>query len=330
MCCQMSGTAQDACFTDLNEKVQETQTLILTAKIACDNSDDELLKDTINRIRDIWLPKPKPVGGVVLNEMIALGRTDWLNLDVTLSRSNSPCVPVTVALIGDQVVNAEATGAASDETIEAAVTGEVAATVVSATGNQAYQACSFVIPSGTTLDMRFGEEFSNLAMSGSIAVAQTSPVFPSSGVATVGLPTNVHFTITKWGETLKLDLDKTFAHNKLEVDVNGNGTLGVALKLTSNSKYLSGLVQVGSTIYFTFPVQVAADWTSIRILANPMIPGNQITPASDVMLEGADGSFGLLSVPTGRCADNDANGVRDGADEVINAIKTTLGCEASN
>lgn len=329
-CCQKTGAEQTACFSELDTKVHNTHDALLAAQIACDNADDELLRDAIKRLHDIWQPKPKPVGGVILNEMVALGRNDWLHLDAMLARSNAACVPVTVAIVGEQVVNAEATGSASEETVEAVVTGEVPATVVSATGNQAFQSCEYLIPSGTTLDMRFGEELSGLSLSGSIAVARTVPAFPSSGIATVALPTNVSFTISKWGQTLKMDLDKTFAHNKLEVDADGNGTLGVALTLSSNSSNLIGFVQIGSTIYFTFPVQVAADWSTIRLHADPTVPGNHITPMSDMMLEVLEGEYGLASLPTDRCADEDGNGVRDGADERINVINKILGCKASN
>jgi hypothetical protein len=329
-CCNKPASEQSACFNELDTKVQNSHDAILAAQIACDNSDDELLRDAIKRLQDIWLPKPKPVGGIVLNEMIALGRKDWLHLDMALARSDAACVPVTVAIVGEQVVNAEATGSASEGTVEAVVTGEVPATIVSASGNQAFQACEYVIPSGTTLDMRFGEELSGLAMSGSIAVARTTTGFPSSGMATVALPTNISFSISKWGQTLRMDLDKTFAYNKLEVDANGNGTLGVALKISSNSSNLIGFVQIGSTIYFTFPVQVAADWSTIRLHADPTIPGNHITPMSDLMLEVLEGEYGLASLPTDRCADEDGNGIRDSADEQINAMNKILGCKANN
>lgn len=329
-CCNKPASEQSACFTELDSKVQSSHDAILAAQIACDNADDELLRDAIKRLHDIWQPKPTPVGGIVLNEMVALGRNDWLHLDAMLARSNAACVPVTVAIVGEQVVNAEATGSASEETVEAVVTGEVPATVVSATGNQAFQSCEYLIPSGTTLDMRFGEEFSGLSLSGSIAVARTVPGFPSSGIATVALPTNVSFTISKWGQTLKMDLDKTFAHNKLEVDANGSGTLGIALTLSSNSSNLIGFVQIGSTIYFTFPVQVAADWSTIRLHADPTVPGNHITPMSDMMLEVLEGEYGLASLPTDRCADEDGNGIRDSADEQINAMNKILGCKANN
>lgn len=330
-CCNEPPAEQQACFVSHEEKITQTEQLILSAKIACDNGDDELARDIIKQLRDLWLPKPKATeSGAVLNEMIALGKRDWVNLDMTMARSPAPCQPVTVGIVDGQVVNAEATGAATEETPEAVANGAGLATVVPSTGPQPMLACEYQVPAGTSMGIRFGEEFPNLGVVGSISIVKLATAFPEGVVAKVGLPTNVHFQVSAlWGASLALDLDKSSAYNKLEVDSTGNGTLGVALKLSSSNRYLSGLVQVGSTIYFTFPITVAADWSTIRIHADPTMPGNTITPTFPEILA-VDDIHGALPAGGDRCADENGNGIPDGADEEIAAMNTVLGCNSQH
>lgn len=330
-CCSYPADDQQACFVAQESKIMETEQLILSAKIACDNGDDELARDIIRQLRDLWAPKPKATeSGTVLNEMIALGKRDWVNLDMTMERSPSACQPVTVGIVDGQVVNAEATGAATEETPEAVTNGAGLATVVPSTGPQPMLSCEYQVPAGTSMGIRFGEEFPNLGMVGSISIVKLATAFPESGLAKVGLPTNVHFQVSAlWGASLALDLDKASPYNKLEVDPSGNGTLGVALKLTSTNRYLTGLVQVGSTIYFTFPVTIAADWSTIRIHADPTMPGNTITPAFPEILA-VDDIHGTRPAGGDRCADEDGNGIPDGADQEIAAMNAVLGCDSQH
>jgi hypothetical protein len=330
-CCNLPPDQQNTCLISTNDKIMETEQLILSAKIACDNGDDELARDIIKQLRDLWAPKPKAsASGAVLNEMIALGKRDWVNLDVTMERSPSPCQPVTVGIVDGQVVNAEATGAATEETPEAVTNGAGFATVVPSTGPQPMLSCEYQVPAGTSMGIRFGEEFPNLGMVGSISIVKLATAFPEGGVAKVGLPTNVHFQVSALlGASLALDLDKASPYNKLEVDSTGNGTLGVALKLSSSNRYLSGLVQVGSTIYFTFPVTVAADWSTIRLHADPTMPGNTITPTFPEILA-VDDIHGTRPAGGDRCADEDGNGIPDGADQEIAAMNAVLGCNAQH
>ncbi|MCC6229419.1 MAG: hypothetical protein IT432_09350 [Phycisphaerales bacterium] len=330
-CCNLPADQQDTCLISTNDKIMQTEQLILAAKIACDNGDDELARDIIRQLKDLWLPKPKATAsGAVLNEMIALGKRDWVNLDMAMARSPAPCQPVTVGIVDGQVVNAEATGAATEETPEAVTSGAGLATVVPSTGPLPMLTCEYQVPAGTSMGIRFGEEFPNLGMVGSISIVKLATAFPESGVAKVGPPTNVHFQVSAlWGASLALDLDKSSAYNKLEVDSAGNGTLGVALNLTSTNLYLSGLVQVGSTIYFTFQVTVAADWSTIRIHADPTMPGNTITPTFPEVLA-VDDIHGAQPAGGDRCADENGSGIPDGADEEIAAMNTVLGCNSQH
>ncbi len=328
-CCQAPAAQQDACFTELNAKVSATQTLILSAKIACDNNDDAAIRDIIKQIRELWLPKIiKTAAGLIQNQMVAFGDRDWIVIDTTLPR-NIDCKPVTVSVVNNKIVNPESTGKATEEARSATpgAGGLESVTVLPSNAAQTFTACEYSLVPNTTLDLRFGNEWNNISLSGSISIAQTAQ-FPAAGSADIGLPTEVSLTATKLGQKLSLELDKTSPFNTLRVDAAGIGTLGVALTLSSDSSALIGLVQVGSTIYFELPVVMSADWSALRIVADAITPGSTITPTVPVILIGSD-SPPRPGIAQDRCADNDENGLRDGADEVIYAINSQLNCQTA-
>lgn len=329
-CCQKPPEVQETCFDELDTKLDETFALILQAKIACDSSDTDLLRETIKKMRDLWLPKiAKSETTGAMNEMTAFGHADWVNLDVTLPRNPGSCKSVTVAVVDSKAVNAEATGKATESAGSGmAGTGTDVALVVTAESPQAYTSCEFTIPDQTTFSMRFGTELTGLGLAGSVSIAQTSESFPASGSAAVGLPTDMSLKANYLGNVLRLELDKTSPFNTLEVDANGDGRLGVALTLSSDSINLIGFVQVGSTIYFNFPVHVDAGFGSLRIHSTPATPGDTITPTDPIILLGAD-TTPHPGIANDRCADADGNGIRDGADEVIWAQSSLSGCETA-
>lgn len=332
MCCQGPAEERSKCLSDLQDKANATLSLILTAKQACDNNNNALLRETIQRIRDLWLPKViKTATGQVVNQMVAFGSQDYLVLDTTLPRLPDSCTPVTVSIVGGAVVNAEATGRAAEDNralSPEAVDPEVAL-VVPSNATTTYNACTYAVPANTTFNMRFGGAVLNgLSLSGTIAVAQTAAAFPAVGVGPVGLPTDVSLTASFLGQKITLDLDKTCPYNVLRVDASGNGALCVALTVDSDSPDLVGFVQIGSTIYFELPVQVAGDWSAIRIHADASIPGHLLTPTDPVALAAADGPSSAV-IAEDPCADANENGIRDGADEVIHNIDSHLNCQAT-
>lgn len=331
-CCQKpTATEQTACLDETWSKVNATEVLILSAKIACDNNDDAAIRDLVKQIREIWVPKIlKSASGRVENQMIALGQHDWLNLKATLARpAQDGCKPVTLALVSTEVLNPEAVGKAADAVSLAMPTGApVPAAVITANTGPSYTACTFDLPPATSFAMKFGDVWSGIGLSGSMAIAQTA-TFPVAGAgqATVGVPTALSFSLSYLGEKANLDLDKTCPYNTLSVDANGNGTLGVALTLTSGSHSLAGLIQVGGTIYFSLPVHMSADWAKLEIRTDKTAPGETYTPTNHDVLVGADTPPhpGVTNTP---CADADGNGIRDGADEAIFALTSPMGCQA--
>lgn len=331
-CCTSPADKQEACFTDLFKKIDETQSLVLIAKIACDNNEDALVRDTIKEIRDKWLPKIiKPISGIVQNEMIALGRNDYLTIDVSMTRGpNSK--PVTVSIVDGTAVNPEAAGGAS-EGGRSAVPGAAGAesfAVLPANATQSFTSCNYTVPPGSTLNLRFGKPYNGLAFSGSLSIAKLSE-FPRMGSADVGLPTAVSLKASALGHKLALDLDKTSPYNTLRLDSTGKGTLGVALTLSSDSSALIGLVQVGSTIYFQLPVEVSADWTTLRLRVDSTTPGDAITPTVAVVLAGSDNQTLPPALTNDRgCTDSNENRIKDGAERFIYAIRSQLGCGSTS
>lgn len=329
-CCQRPESVRELCFDELENQVDRTFQLIIQAKIACDNGDDDLLRETIKRMRELWLPKiVKSETTGAMNEMIALAHADWIELDATLPRVTGSCKAVTMAIVNDKPVNAEATGKATEAAGPGmAGTGVNVAVVVTAESAQAYQSCSYTVPDGTTFGMRFGTELAGIELGGSVSVAQTMSEFPATGSGQVGIPTAMELKASYLGASLRLELDKSSPFNTLEVDSNGDGRLGVALTLSSDSSSLIGIVQIGSTIYFNLPVHVEQGWGTMRIRAARTTPGDTITPTDPVALLGADTPPHAVAIPTDRCGDADGNGIRDGADEQIWAMSRFTECES--
>ena len=324
-CCQKTLAQQDACFDELDDKISATQTLILTAKMECDTNNDAAVRDIIKQIRELWMPKIiKSAAGAVQNQMVALGTHDYIALDTTLLRTNLDCKPVTVTIIGGTVVNAEATGKAAEDSPRTG-DGTSPAVVVPSDAAQPYSTCTYTVPADSSFDIRFADVRNGISLSGTISIAQTASQVPDTGSADLGLPTAVSLEALYLGQKLTLELDKTCPYNTLRLDANGVGTLGVALTLKSDSHHLIGLVQIGSTIYFNLPVQMSQNWSSLRIHSLATTPGSTITPTVPAILAGADVPP-HAGIAMERCTDNDGNGIRDGADALINAIESQHHC----
>lgn len=325
-CCQATDT--QACLTATRAKEGEMHSLILQAQIACQNSDDTLLRDTIKKIRDLYatsiILNPE---GKVENSLVSLGHNDWIALDITLPRLVNACVPVTSAIGATGIINAEATGTAAESTVVGVETQT--AVVVPASSTFALSSCQYEIPQGATLDLRYGTEYHDIGLSGSMSIAQTGVAIPAGGTADVGLPTKVSLKAKYLGQELTFELDKTCPFNTLRVNANGDGYLGVALKSDTNSSELLGIIQVGATLYFTFPVHVSADFSTLRIHATAAVHGDEITPTNRDVLLGADTPPHPV-ITSNPCADADGNGIRDGADEAINAMLQVSGCSTQH
>jgi len=329
-CCERQDAQERAaCLAAAEASISEAEGHILAASLACQANDYELMREHIRRLRDILLPKifPGP-NGQIYNTLVGFGRQDWIALDTTLTLApNTPCKSVTVTLTPQGVINAEATGkAVEDEGGEAGV-----AVVVPASSTQAYTSCTYVVPSGTTFDMRFAEEYHGVTFSGSIDLARTNPTIPETGLVVAAIPTEAQFIMSKYGHKLRMSLDKTSPYNTLRLGADGKGVLGVALALESDSSALAGLVYVGATVYFEFPVEVNAAWTSVRLNVPRARPGNELTPVEDKTLIVADGPRAELPPIGGDpCADVNGNGIPDGVDRQIHAVEYFLDCPARN
>lgn len=325
-CCQRpTNELRYSCLQELSTRVNEAHGHILAAKIACDEGDNDLMREHLRRVRDLLLPKIiKNANGQIYNTMVALGRNDWMALDTTLTLApQDPCKSVTMTVASQGVVNAEATGKAVEEEGASASV----AVVVPAASAQSYTTCTYVVPPGTTFDLRFGDEYHGVTIAGAIDLARTNPAIPESGSVVAAIPTDVQLTLSKYGRKARLTLDKTSPYNAMRIDAQGNGVLGVALNLESDSSDLVGLVYVGATIYFEFPVEVNSAWTSVRLNVPRTRPGNELTPAEELTLIAADGP---LSPPppidSDICGDVNGNGIRDGADRQSYAIDYYLNC----
>lgn len=328
-CCQREGDARATCLNNLGTNTQTLLGQVLAAQVACQNGDDALLRDIIRDMKDTikrLLEKNAfqaiaQNGTRVENSIVGFGRRDWIELSATLSLpAGQSCKTQTVALVGDKVVNPEATGKVSELEAENGQ-GASLALVIPADAANALVSCQYQFPNNTPVSVRFGEEFSG-TINGTISLAALS----TTNGTYLALPTGAELKVGASGQSITLTLDKTSPYNKLEADANGTGFIGMALTVDSKSSSLAGCIYMGETFYFRLPVQVAPQWSSVSIHLTRTMQGHQYTPVADLVLTAAEGVSTLISLPTDPCVDTDGNGIRDGADEVNKAIDQTSEC----
>ena len=327
-CCQQEGPTRAECLNKVGNSTQSILALILQAQIACQSGDAELARDILRAIKEALriiagataFQSIDKVDGQVENSVALMGKRDWISLSATLPRGDgSACKSETVAVVGTMTVNAEAAGTTT-ELLDAGAGIPTAALVIPAEAANALVSCEFAFPIDTPTTIRFGQTLT-ATVNGTLNLA---PLPAQQGV-TSALPTGVDLRIRCLGQTVTATLDQTSPFNRLEVDAEGVGYLGLALRLDSKSSGLSGSVYVGETFYVRFPVSVGANWSSIRFNLSEQMQGALYTPTSARTLAAADGES-HVAIGGDPCADIDGNGIRDGADEVLRAISITSEC----
>jgi hypothetical protein len=365
-CCGYPPDQQQKCFEDLEKKTQETETLIFTAKIACDEGDDELLDDTIKKIRDIWFKKDTKRSGdeTPVNPIGILGPSDWLRFDAALPRRAQPCEPVPVAIVDGRIVHADAAGALAESSPDARAGADVTATIVPAQSAQPIESCSYEFPRGTRITGNIeGRTWSDWSFGGTIAIAPLADAAddadadgapgaadigadagldtdgandadaPNAGdephgrrLRIIGLPTAASWRFKGYGQVITMDLETSSPHNAVKVNSGGDGKLCVMMKVDSPSRDMKGFIAIGATLYFEFPIEVAPDWSSIRLHSSEAMPGHLLAPIDAPTLAAQYGtSSGRIA--RDRCGDQDGNGIRDGADSEIHALLCGSGCK---
>jgi len=278
-CCQGPADQRSECISKLSLKANDGIGLVLAAKQACDAGDNEAIKDTLKKLRDLFLTKVvRGSTGLGQNQMIGLRTTDYVDFRPQMARTIAP------------------------------------------------NSWTYTVPAGTTATVKFREVFTGVAVAGNFSLVKTGEM-PVEGTADVAVPSDATLTWVYLGKRLTMTLDKTCEYNTLRVDNMGRGTLGVAMTLSSKDRELLGLVQVGSTLYFAFPVQLAADWNTISLQATPDVPGSQITPTVPSVLAADD-----VRLATGDDLCGNTNGnpnLRDGAARLIGAMMAPLGCPSN-
>ena len=198
--------------------------------------------------------------------------------------------------------------------------GQPIGVILGPDASQALTSCTYSINGSVPLEAKFGEELAG-TLSGSVSLA----VLDVGGQAMAALPTDANLSATFQGQTVKFTLEKSSPFNSLRANVQGEGTLGLVMKVDSKSPMLAASMYMGQTMYFEVPVTVAPDWQSFTVAVASTRSGRLLTPVDDDVLLAADGRFEPRVTNT-PCADDNNNGIRDGAEEQINAIDSQLDC----
>ncbi len=331
VCCQ-TGTDDDwnECIQDAQERHNELRDTLIAAEAACRNNQndlaEELLRDFYELLRGRITEAVGPValrsGNAIVNTFVILEPTDLIDFAMTAEFSTSSIQKIQPFLVDGVRYSAESAGIAIE-----------AATLYSDDGN----------PPVSSIEP-FTEATANLYRfhsSGQISVS-TDPYdrtlsvikgdltitdYSADGVTRL-VPTNFAMILQGDGMTVTLTLDQTSPYNELVLDDTGNGYLGLTVSLNSQSQGLNRLNNLGS-FWMILPASQNTQG-DLTFNTNGWTIGTDIFPLQPATLAVTTGQTGELpSLPNGReesCADVDGNGIRDGADELINNYDNLTDC----
>jgi len=150
-----------------------------------------------------------------------------------------------------------------------------------------------------------------------------------SGDQSKRVPTDMVLMLQGSGISATLTLDETCPYNELSLDMNGEGYLGMAVSLSSESDALARVSQLGS-FWMVLPVSQDASGGLVFDTAGWSI-GTEVFPIQPATMSIVMGQTGASNdLPNEReesCADSDGNGIRDGADAIINIYDTFDACD---
>ncbi len=262
-------------------------------------------------------------GNPIANTFVILEPTDQISVSMSAALTGTNPVKTQPMLVNGELYSAESGGVAIE-----------AQTLMSADGS---------VPSASMLPVinTIAEQY-QFDQSGSIEVL-TGPYDQTLSVMKGRLtitelvaegqsklvPTDMVLILQGGGIDVTLTLDETCPYNELVLDANGDGYLGMAVSLNSASSVLARVSQLGS-FWMVLPVSQDAFGGLVFDTAGWSI-GTEVFPIQPATMAIVMGQTGASNgLPNGReesCADTDGNGIRDGADEIINIYDTYDACD---
>lgn len=332
ICCQTESeeAGWSDCVQDANSRNQDMRDTLLAAQAACENGDNDLMEELLRdfyqilrgRIVEAVGPTALRSGNPIANTYVILEPTDQISIAFTALSTISSVVKTQPMLVNGELYTAESGGVAIEAQTLLSVDGVAPAASILPVMNMDAQQYQFD-PSGSITVLAGPFERTLGVVKGRLTITELL-----SGDQSKLVPTDMVLTLQGDGITTTLTLEETCPYNELVLDANGDGYLGMAVSLSSASEALTRISQLGA-FWMMLPVsedvtgQLVFD-TSGWSIGTEVFP---IQPATMAIALGQTGNAG--SLPNGRdesCADADGNGIRDGADEIINIYDNLGGC----
>ncbi len=323
-CCQDDPGNWSTCLGVMRGDYNEMYRMLVAANIACRNGDEilmrQILRDFYERLLGSqggagygMIDGPLLSGSDIRNTFAAVDLGAMVNISATTGSASNSLVGIDTVYVDTDLYLSAAAGPAAG--IKKAQAGDEP--LLALGGPQAsYLQTSYSFAGGSLAVQVGGVSQTHLLRKGVLRYAEIP-----HGDSFRFVPTNFKWELTRNGEATTFALDKACPYNEVVFFDAGRGSLRMGVTVDSESRAANRLEWLG-TIWVTLPFELGADgsmmidtggWEDARVL----LP---VSDTTDSVLAGlpADEPPPLPNNRDEACADVNQDGIRDGANELIN------------
>lgn len=321
-CCQAGGDTWGTCVTNAAGQTNQLRAILIQAETACRNGQRDLARQLLRefyqllrgQITEVIGPGQQvPRGDSIFNTYKAMHPDELIAIDLTGTPTGTTTISVpTMSVGGVSYLNA-----ASGPAVQAFIMlnpSDPAPIAVAEPEPVGGRVVSHYAISAGTIGVDLGVVDETMTIDGGTAS------FVSIGSDGRMVPTA--FSLDLQNSTMKLGirLDPSCPYNGLWLDANGEGHFRAAVSFQTSREELFRLVHLGP-FWMEVPVSKSASTGVLTFSTGGLVSGTAVFPVQESTLSVLQGQAGTAGLPNGQaesCADADNNGIRDGADELIN------------
>lgn len=331
VCCQtQTDDGWSECIQNAQDRHNQLRDSLIAAEAVCRNDNDDLMRQILEefyqvlrgRLVDAVGPTGLESGQEIANTFVVLGPQDHIDCVLPTTTPITTEVSTQTMLVDNIRYPLESAGVAIEAATKLSDDGAPPLTANEPSADYPAQIWQFD-QSGTVHVLAGPYDRTLSVQNGSLKATSFSDAQQTRNV-----PTAFKLALAGGGITATIQLDPTCPYNELVLDAQGTGWLGMGVDLTSNSAALSRLDMLG-TFWMKLPIQQLSNG-ELLIDTQGWTVGTEVFPIQSTTMSIVTGqSSAIFDLPNGRdeaCADTNENGIRDGADELINNYDQFTDC----
>ena len=319
-CCQAGGDTWGTCVTNAASQTNQLRAILVQAETACRNGQRDLARQLLREFYQLLRGQiavaigPSQLrDGSIRNTYRVLHPDELISIQLAATPIGTTTTSVpTMSVDGVSYLSA-ASGPAVQAFIMLNPSGAVPVAVAEPEPVGGRVVSHFAISTGAIrVDLGLVDE--TMTIDGGTAS------FVSIGSDGRVVPTAFSLDLQNAGMKLGVRLEPSCPHNGLWLDENGEGHFRAAVSFQTSSEALFRLNELGP-FWMEVPVSRDAATGVLTFSTGGLVSGTMVFPVQESTMSIVLGQVGTLTVPNGQaesCADADNNGIRDGADELIN------------